>query len=414
MIHHNFEGDISNVNDRQLEFIKNVIDDLGFKDSKVTFEAVGAAGDNYAATVKRVIVEGENGKLRMIAKIAPANENMRLRLNAPLTFGNEQIMYQQFLPKLTQLQKQANIPEEEILKFPKCYGSNIEAPNEVILLEDLKEKGFVMMDRLKCLSEECVTSVLKNLAVLHSLSYVLKNKEPETFNYFKANLQNLWATLANAPPEELASLESIEEIYMNLMDNEEYKNLIRHKVRDIGPLNVKMSALEAGSKYAVIHHGDAWTTNFMFKYRGEELEQSILIDYQLSKISSPASDLLYMIFNCTDIESRRKNFHNWLDYYHSELDKSLSNHGLKASYVYSRELLDADLKRYGKLGFGSCLLVSSIMTANSEEAAKFKDFFESDTERRTDGFYEIHDSTAGLLKKRITGLIDDFYTFGLL
>ncbi|KAH9632176.1 hypothetical protein HF086_011922 [Spodoptera exigua] len=96
---------------------------------------------------------------------------------------------------------------------------------------------------------------------------------------------------------------------------------------------------------------------------GETLKESILIDYQVGKNSSPANDLLYMIFNCTDHEIRLKNFYNWLDYYHSELDKSLSNYGLKANYVYPRDQLDADLKRYGKLQFRCSILLCNVLSA---------------------------------------------------
>lgn len=68
-----------------------------------------------------------------------------------------------------------------------------------------------------------------------------------------------------------------------------------------------------------------------------------MIDYQASNNVSPVVDLLYMILNCTDHETRSKNFYNWLDYYHSELDKSLSNFGLKANFIYPKDQLDADL-----------------------------------------------------------------------
>lgn len=271
MEHHKFEGEIDSIAPGQLEFIKNVIEQEGFKDSKVTFEAVGAAGDNYAANVKRIIIEGENGNLTMIAKIAPVNETLRKNLSVPLMFSNEHLMYTEVLPKFLSLQKQAEISEEDLLKFPKCYGANVEAPNEVVLVEDLKTSGFGMLDRFTALSDEYVKSVLRNLAIYHSLSYVLKNKEPDTYNYYKDNLKDMWGAMAAGTPEELAYFQQIETVSLNMLDDPEHQNVMRHKVSDVVMRAAKMTKFEDGSRYAVIQHGDCWTNNVMFKFEASIL-----------------------------------------------------------------------------------------------------------------------------------------------
>ncbi|KAJ8728884.1 hypothetical protein PYW07_006580 [Mythimna separata] len=415
MEHHKFEGEIDNITPAQLEFIKNVIEEEGFKDSKVTFEAVGAAGDNYAASVKRIIVEGENGNLTMIAKIAPTHEIVRKTLSAPLMFNNEYLMYKEVLPKLLSLQKQAEIPEKDQLRFPKCYGASVDAPNEVILIEDLKPSGFGMQDRLKPLADEYVKSVLRNLAIYHSLSYVLKNKEPETYNYYRDNLGDMWGAMANKRPEELTYFRQIEAASLKMLDNIEHQNIMRHKVSEIVARAAKMSKFENGSRYAVIQHGDCWTNNVMFKFEDDTLQQSILIDYQLCKNSSPANDILYLIFNCTDHETRVKNFYDWLDYYHTELDKSLSNYGLKSNYVYPRDQLDADVKRYGKLAFGCAVITLGVLNLNPEEARKLQRAFASpNTDDVVAALADVNADTLALTKKRLSELVESFVAFGLL
>ncbi|CAH0664022.1 unnamed protein product [Spodoptera exigua] len=415
MAQFNFDGNFEDVTEKQLEFINKVIEELGFKGNKVTFAAAGAAGDNYAANVKRVKVEGEKGSLSIIAKIAPINEVVRHRLNAALSFCNEHLMYTEYLPKLLKLQKDAGIPDDEQIKFPKCYGTNIEAPHEVILLEDLKVEGFTIMNRMKSLSNECVTSVLRNLALFHSLSFVLRNKDPESFKYFKENFVDMWGKLVNLPPEELVSFEHLESASVSMVDDPKHKDMIKTKVSLMPTRAAKMTAIENESPYSVIQHGDAWTNNVLFKFEGEELKQSVMIDYQLSKISSPANDLLYMIFNCTDHETRFKYYYKWLDYYHAALGKFLEIHGFKVDDVYPRKQLDADLKRYAELGFGCSILISSILTANPEEATKFKDAFAAtDADDLSGAITNFHNDTAVLLKKRLVGLIDSYLAFGLL
>ncbi|XP_022823921.1 uncharacterized protein LOC111354605 [Spodoptera litura] len=411
----NFEGDFQELSENQLEFIKTVIEEQGFQNYKVTIKAAGAAGDNYTANVKRITVEGENGTLSMIGKIAPTNEMIRKRMGSQISFGNECIIYSEFLPKLRELQTKIDTPEEDLYKFPKCYGANSEGPNEVILIEDLKSSDYNMLDRLKPISDECMRSVLKNLAIYHSLSYVLKNKEPDTFNYFKDSLKDMWGAMLEFPPEELGLFFQLEEFAIGVLDNPEHKSLLKNKVAEAIKSAAKMVKFEAGSRFSVIQHGDAWVNNIMFKFEGESVKDSILIDYQQSKNSCPVYDLLYVIINCTDHESRVKNFYNWLDYYHAELDKSLSNYGLKANYVYPRDQLDADLKRYGKLTFGCCILFTSVLTANSEEATKMKESVDAQGFNEVAGSMDIFQSeTTGRMKKRITDVIESFLAFGLI
>ena len=141
----------------------------------------------------------------------------------------------------------------------------------------------------------------------------------------------------------------------------------------------------------------------------------MLIDYQQAKNFSPVYDLLYLIFNCTDHETRVKCFYDWIDHYHSELDKSLANFGLKANYVYPRDQLDADLKRYGKLGFAAAILMSGTMTVNAAEAAKLKDVIGTGKmEDMAGAMGNLHADTMVLFKRRLIGLIDSFKLFGLL
>lgn len=144
------------------------------------------------------------------------------------------------------------------------------------------------------------------------------------------------------------------------------------------------------------------------------MKQSILIDYQVCKNSSPANDILYLLFNCTDHETRLKNFYDWLDYYHAELDKALSNYGLKANYVYPKDQLDADIKRYGKLAFGTAVIVSGVLTLKPEEAGKLKEAFATTVDAVVDAMGDLHNETTALIKKRLTGLVETSIAFGLL
>ncbi|PZC76517.1 hypothetical protein B5X24_HaOG204482 [Helicoverpa armigera] len=412
-----FEGDIQNLTQRQLEYINNVIEQEGFKNSKVKFEPVGAAGDNYVANVKRIILEGDGGNLSIIAKIAPSSEQIRNNFQTPVMFLNEIFMYKKILPKFLQLQKQAGVPEDEQIKFPKYYGSLSEAPNEIILLEDLKVAGYNMLDRFIPLTDHVVRGVLKSLAIWHSLSYVLKAKEPDTFNHFRDSLVNYWVHFYELKDNPVIdAFRQVETIAIAILsDYPQYQSIIKDKVNAFMERTVKITKVEDGNRFSVIQHGDAWTNNIMFQFREDgTLKESMLIDYQIARNASPASDILYFIFNCTHHEARNEYFNEWLDHYHSELDKSLANFGIKANYVYPRDQLDADLKRYGKLSVGNTVLTVVMTLLTPEIAIKVKEQMDSSDPSNMLTEDDMDAGTLSAIKKKLVGLVDSFNRFGLL
>ncbi|CAB3225490.1 unnamed protein product [Arctia plantaginis] len=412
---YNFEGDIANISESQLEFINNVILEHGLKDNKIFFESVGKPGDNYVASVKRITIEGANGSIKIIAKIAPTLEIIRKPMNTRVLFENEHLMYTEVLPKLIQFQKNAGIPEEEQLRYAKCYGSTLEEPNEVILLEDMTASDFIMLDRFTSLSNDCVKSMMKNFAVLHSLSFVLKHKEPETYNKFKNNLTNLW-TLVGGSDDAMGFFQMIEDDTIAIVKDPKYQDFVRHKVSDLPNLATKFSKIDAYNQYTVILQGDSWTNNILFKFQGEKLIDSVMIDYQLSRNTSPVNDIMYMIFNCTDHETRKENFYDWIEYYHSELEKSLFNYNLKTSLVYPRDKLDVDLKQYAKFSFGLSVLLASMLIRKTEDVAKMTDAMKNENKPDAQDFVvsTLDEESTTRYRNRIIGLIESFTELGLM
>ncbi|XP_075982122.1 uncharacterized protein LOC142980557 [Anticarsia gemmatalis] len=416
MAQYNFEGDYENVPEGQLKFIHQVIQEHGHGNSKIVFEPVGQAGDNYIASVKRILIEGESESLRLVAKLAPPIEFLRETMNTAVMFRNEHIMYTEVLPKFLQMQKEAGIPEEEQIKYPKCYGSSSEAPNEVIILEDLKPLGFTMLDRMEPLPSDCIYSILKSFAIFHSLSYVLRQREPGTFDRYKSTLSDTWLDMAQKEESKQYFIE-IESNVLSVLEDPEQINIAGNKIMDSLNHMVNVSKEDMDNKFSVIVQGDCWTNNVMFRFEDEKLADTILIDYQISRTASPVSDLLYMILNCTDHETRKQHFIEWLDYYHEELEKSLSHYDLKVNSVYSRDRMDADLMRYGRLMFGLCAFLSNILIRSPEDAAKVQKLMQSEAifEKPEEfGVANLDEVTKKRFKKRVSGYISTLCDFGLL
>ncbi|KAH9632180.1 hypothetical protein HF086_011926 [Spodoptera exigua] len=273
-----------------------------------------------------------------------------------------------------------------------------------------------MLDKFKSLTDECVKSILKDFATLHSLSFVLKAKEPKTYNQFKNGLIDVWDIMARNPLL-TKQFENGTVIILSVLDNEEHKNIIKSKLGNVFKLMLELSEDALTDESSVIQQGDAWTNNIMFKFEEQKLKESIMIDYQASKNNNPVMDLLFMIFNCTDHETRSKHYYDWVDYYHSELDRSLSYFELAADLVYPRKKLDEDIKKYSELIFGLSIMLTNLFTRNTEEAAEMMESLNNG--KMEDAIeamanIELPKDTAARAKKRIVGILESFTQFGLL
>ncbi|XP_063538154.1 uncharacterized protein LOC134747460 [Cydia strobilella] len=416
-----FEGDFEDLANPQIKLVESVLQKRGFTNGKVIVEPVGQKGDNYVAHVKRFIYEAEDGTtFKMVAKIAPVAEQFRLMMKTMVLFNNEIVMYNLVLPKLNDIQNSAGVTDDEKVRFPACYGVVTEEPYEFILLEDLKEAGFEMLDRMKPLTNESVLLVVKDLAKYHSLSYVLKNSEPEIYESYSNKFVNLFAIMG-AEPEAHQFFESGENDLLKMMHDvsDKYKNVIRGSLTRIAPLAKKLQSYEKGSKYSVIQQGDCWNNNILFRLEDGKPVDDVMIDYQLSRESSPASDLLYLIFNCTDHATRLKHYQEWIDYYYENLDYSLNLHGLKANRAFPKDQLDADLRRYGKMMVSLGVMLSSMLVRESKDAVDMREMTGDRDKLVEEAMTQMNASSLDVstivkLRERIMGIIDTALEFGLI
>lgn len=256
-------GAISDISPRQLQFVSEVLNENGINNEKVLIEVVGDAADNFSANVKRIVVEDtDKGPFEMIAKFAPTHDHLRFD-NTSRIFMNESIMYTEVLPLFRELEELENVPETQKLKFAKCFGTSKEEPNEVVLLENLKLSGYSTLDKMKSLTNECVKSVLNDLAKLHSLSYVLRNADPKKFNELTHKLFDAWQNLET---ERLSYCSFVKEQAFAVLADEKQKQVLAACTFDHIDTTIKEFFEEyKNSKVNVILQGDPWTNNIMFK-----------------------------------------------------------------------------------------------------------------------------------------------------
>ncbi|XP_053616140.1 uncharacterized protein LOC128678565 [Plodia interpunctella] len=411
-----FDGELESLTSRQKEFVSEILQKRGLRANKVIVETLGQAGDNYVANVKKITAELDNGETAtMIAKVAPTNEMLRNSMGTVVLFGNECTMFEDILPRLKDLQHVAGLTEEESFRVPQCYGTLSEPMNEIILLENLKDSNYEMLDRFTPLTNECVREVLKSFAKLHSLSFALKKKDPDTFESCNAKLQDFFSLLS-ANPDFRNLLTNVEKDMISMMDRDYYKKAVRNSISQLAEQHAKIIKYDRNSRYSVVTHGDSWTNNIMFRLKDNIPVHAILIDFQLSTVASPVCDLLYMIFSSTDHSTRHQHYYEWIDLYHSELDNCLANFGLKANLLYPRDQLDADLRRYSKAFFSSSVLLFTALIRKPEQAVKMQKSMETskDLQDVSAEIMTLDLESMALFKSKVEGLVDSYREFGYI
>lgn len=143
-----------------------------------------------------------------------------------------------------------------------------------------------------------------------------------------------------------------------------------------------------------------------------------MIDYQVSQESSPVADITYMILNCTDFVTRSEHFHDWINYYYSELENFLNYYGLKTCSTYPRDQLEKDLRRYANYSLGQSIMLATVIIRESKDAGSFKQDTDGNKSMeevlKSNKMTLLDETTLKKFKNRVTGLIDTYLKLGYI
>lgn len=77
-------------------------------------------------------------------------------------------------------------------------------------------------------------------------------------------------------------------------------------------------------EFNVLCHGDAWIANILLQYDSDEQPiDAQFIDFQQSVYTSPAIDLINLIFSSAQIETKFQYFEAFVKFYHKQLEEAL-------------------------------------------------------------------------------------------
>ncbi|XP_071448952.1 uncharacterized protein [Hetaerina americana] len=388
-----------------------------------SFEATEGSGrgDNYTAVLYRVEARGRqhNGLRRgvggregeeeagadaaeeevvpwkgsFILKALPENPETREAYQSESLFRNEIAFYTRALPALLDFQTRMG-SRQPFRGVPTCFH----AEGDLIVLEDLRCRGFQMADRKAGLDMAHIEAALPLLARLHALSLAMRQAEPKQFkaliedsvrevmftpeneswyrSYYRSASRAACSIVRDAFPDSDVYLRRLQEF----ADDGFFQRMVDLVSAETAELKDRIGS-PPDSRYGiplVLCHGDCWTNNIMFRYDhgsvpgvsgSRRITEVCLLDFQMARVGSPALDLASLLYCCTSRDLRRNHLERLLDLYLSSLRGALSDLVTDGGEeLLSRETLAHEMARCSRFGLGIALDMIPISTCDSNVA----------------------------------------------
>ena len=217
-----------------------------FFNLRVKFEAAGKEGEVcYAA------------KLSNTREIQPDDFSSFI-------FMHESRFYQEVIPTLFSMLEEV---KEKPLGFPKCYYISFQEGEEVLILENLRTKGYLMRDKAIGLDLAHTCLVMKMLGKLHAASFLLQAKLTEDitekFDFYKKE----WTHAFNWGSDWGMFMDKFLEtgliMFEEMKDCEKVVAWLKRVKPQVWPKYDQM--LERKAPFDVITHGDPWINNMFFR-----------------------------------------------------------------------------------------------------------------------------------------------------
>ncbi|CAH2096155.1 unnamed protein product [Euphydryas editha] len=361
--------------------------------------------DCFLGGLHKVVIKGiRDGAKVKINVLIKWHSNPKDRVYFRSAYQRECVFFRYIVPSMIELQNTYKIIEGLKMKFPNCILAKMEDGEETIVI--YLDNEFKLLSRFFKLDFSHSSIVLKNLAKLHGLSFVLQKTSPDVFE----NIRNLCGKdIQYAAPENIPeSLVYYFKESLKVVSNSEFKA----KLEEISPhiLEILSKSTAPVRNYSTICHADCWTNNILFKHQGKRPVEALFVDYQLVRYASPVTDISYFLYTCMDQEILCNNYDRLLNIYYGTLSAVLRQCNLDVKHIYPKEVFQKHLKEYSVLGLIEALISMKIITADTEEALKMTEMKYHSSE--PPAITGCKTKNQAIYVERINGVVNDFFNRG--
>lgn len=210
-----------------------------------------------------------------------------------LLFEKEYGFYEELAPAINTLLQETG---QRSLRIPRCFTHARTETYEVMVLEDLTTRGFRAVDRRFGIDQAHATVAIQELARLHAASCLLqKRTEDKPLAQTYPFVGKEWTKAYKRGSE------SYEDILLKHVDlGVAMLEATSSRTRDITWLKeirpkvwqMFLRQLESEEPFAVVCHGDGWSSNILFRYDSMDTPvEAIFVDLQQVRLASPATDI---------------------------------------------------------------------------------------------------------------------------
>ncbi|EFA02038.1 uncharacterized protein LOC663958 [Tribolium castaneum] len=302
---------------------------LTHKIRKFNDNVAGFLGEHYQLTIKHTAKNNTTQSTYFVKALPLTNHNQLEYVQESGIFRKEVILYQNLL---TELNKIGNFA-------PKCYFIK----DSCIVLEDMKTKGFEMLQKEKYLDETHCIAMLKTLAKYHSSTIIYERKRNITLDQkFKEEIKEASFSFTEGQPRQkwcVCVTKCVNDL-IKLLPIENCDTICAKFERFVFE---KMPQMLAPSKQFVnvLTHDDLWCNNLLFNDKPE----CVFVDFQLVRYTPPALDFLISLFLNLPYTYAMDNFTKIVDIYYKFLVEELKKHNLDEREL-SRQEFDQTLDFY--------------------------------------------------------------------
>lgn len=412
-----------NVTDYMKSSIDRVAVAEGFVDYEFNVIHGSGIGDGFIGLVFKAMIQEKGNsdkKLTVVVKTPPDNLARRNSFGSMELFDREVRIYATVLPAFIKFQEEKNIkPGMGFFEVPKCYLAeyDLEKDDAIIIMEDLRERGHKMWSKHVPMDFEHTKLIFAALGRLHAVSFAMKVQRPEIFEPFK-NLGDIMVSKINEPSFKAMFEGMLDRAITSLDENDTRRRNKMLKMREeMGPILIELVKAENAEPFAVLGHGDCWSNNFMFHYKGGRPRDVVLLDWQITRYVSPILDLVYFLFASTDADLRAKHFDELLNIYHRSLKDLLDHLGGDTMTQFPFTAFLRQLKKFGKFGIIMASMIIPMITKPNEELLDMDfmaDQMETANEEMKEAMMKSFFGADDKYKGRMQGVLHDAVRYGFL
>ncbi len=317
------------------------------------------AGNNFCSIISRLKIEYEieGRKLfkSVLLKIPSLSPNFE-KIQKTDLYNRELYAYETLLPKMYELW------DGEVFS-PEIYVMTADA--KVLVMEDLTDCGYSMMDKKNQLGLEHCTIALRNLAQYHALSVKFLQTKSEYYEEYSSKGCNMESSLSK--------------IFMDFFDQfvNKISSLVSPSImeklqpyRQVNEERLKLYFSSNEDGLNVVVHGDFWLNNILFKYDQGAVCGAKFVDWQACRKTSPALDLIYFFVSSVRFEVYEKHHEELLNLYIDVFNKTMCR--LRCDCEYTRDQLEQDIRKYKFLHLNTVICFLQVIMTDERS---FSDMF---------------------------------------